>query len=280
MIIRAIDLGKRFGRLWALTSISFDVNGSIVAVLGPNGSGKTTLLTILAGLRYPTRGRAFINGIEPYVERERAVKMISFMFEKPRFNLGIKVKDIVEIVSDERGCHDEARDLAYRLGLNDFYETKLPDLSSGQAQLVGLWTSFACWSGAVILDEPFAHLDLQRVKVLVDIIRGRTDIIFTTHTSEEAEALADYIIILDRGRVVWAGTKDELFSSNTFEVYPIEDKEKLMGLLRQEGCDKVIDMGLTIIVKGCDEDSLVKLLKRGIISGFKKAGVRGIYAQQ
>jgi len=279
MIIRAVNLGKRFGRLWALTDVSFDVSGSIVAVLGPNGSGKTTLLTILAGLRYPTRGRILINGVEPYAEREKAVKMISFMFEKPRFNLGVKVRDIVEIVSSERGCCDEAEDLAFRLGLNEFYETKLSDLSSGQAQLVGLWASFACWNGIVILDEPFAHLDSYRVKVLADTIRGRNDVIFTTHTPEEAEVLADHIIILDKGRVVWAGAKDELLSSNTFEVYPIGDKERLMDALRQEGCDKVVDMGLSIIVNGCDEEVLMKLLKRGIISGFKKAGVRGVYAR-
>lgn len=81
MIIKAVNLGKRFGRLWALKNVSFEIEGNVIAVLGPNGSGKTTLLTILAGLRYPSTGRVYVNGIEPYVERKKAVNMISFMFE-------------------------------------------------------------------------------------------------------------------------------------------------------------------------------------------------------
>ena len=131
MIIKTVNLGKRFGRLWALKNISLEIEGNVIAVLGPNGSGKTTLLTILAGLRYPSRGRAYVNGIEPYIEREKAVNMISFMFEKPRFNLNIKVRDIVRIICEERECSKEGEELAYKLRLDEFYNTALSDLSSG-----------------------------------------------------------------------------------------------------------------------------------------------------
>lgn len=274
MIIRAVNLGKRFGRLWALKNISLEIEGNVIAFLGPNGSGKTTLLTILAGLRYPSTGRAYVNGIEPYAEREKAVNMISFMFEKPRFNLSIRVRDIVRIVCEERGCSEEGEELAHKLGLDEFYNTALSDLSSGQAQLVGIWVSLACWDGIAIFDEPFAHLDFNRARALVEVIRSRKGVIFTTHTIEEAEALADHIVVLNRGMVVWSGSKDALLSSNVFELYPIEDRERIAAVLTKYGCSKVVDMGLTIIVKECDEEVLMRVLKEGAISGFRKAGVR------
>jgi len=279
LIIKAVNLGKRFGRLWALKNISFEIEGGIVAILGPNGSGKTTLLMILAGLRYPSTGRAYVNGVEPYSEREKALGMISFMFEKPRFNLSIKVRDIVGIVLEERGCGDEAEELALKLGLNEFYNTALSDLSSGQAQLVGIWVSLACWDGVVIFDEPFAHLDLNRVRVLAEIMRSRKNVIFTTHTIEEAEALADHIIALNKGTVAWSGNRESLFSSSTFEVYPRVDKEKVVSALANHGCSEVVDVGLSIIVKDCDEETLTRVLKEGVISGFKRAGLRAVLVE-
>ncbi|GEM_PF-449240 len=277
--IKAVNLGKRFGGLWALKNISLEIEGSVIAVLGPNGSGKTTLLTILAGLRYPSTGRAYVNGIEPYVEREKATNLISFMFEKPRFNLSIKVKDIVQIVCEERACGNEGEELAYKLGLEEFYNTALSDLSSGQAQLVGIWVSLACWDGIAIFDEPLAHLDFNRVKALVEVIRSKKGVIFTTHTIEEAEALADYIVILNGGMVAWSGSKDALLSSNVFELYPIENREKVIAILTNYGCSKVVDMGLSIIVRGCDEEILIRVLKEGAISGFRRAGVRAVLVE-
>ncbi|ADV64777.1 ABC transporter ATP-binding protein [Desulfurococcus mucosus] len=278
MMLRVEKLSKRFGKTWALSEVSFAYEGARIAVLGPNGSGKTTLLTILAGLRYPTTGRALVNGIEPYVERERAVRAISFMFEKPRFNLGIRIRDIVKILSEDRGCGDEAESLARLLGLTEFYDVKLAGLSSGQAQLVGIWASLACWDGVVIIDEPFAHLDIRRAGVLANLISRRSDIIFTTHTPEEAEALADYIVILNNGRVVWAGTRDQLVARDVFEAYPLGDKQRSLGLLEEEECRVVADLGLTVIVTGCKEEDLAGLVKRGVISGFRRAGVRYVYA--
>jgi ABC-2 type transport system ATP-binding protein len=111
---------------------------------------------------------------------------------------------------------------------------------------------------------------------LVEIIRSRKGVIFTTHTIEEAEALADHIVILNRGMVAWSGSRDALFSSNVFELYPIEDRERVVAILTKYGCSKVVDMGLTIIVKECDEEILMRVLKEGAISGFRKAGVRAV----
>ncbi|MGC8982914.1 MAG: ABC transporter ATP-binding protein [Desulfurococcaceae archaeon] len=278
MKIEARSLSKRFSRVWALVDISFSVDESIVAILGPNGSGKTTLLTILAGLRYPSSGRVTVNGIEPYVERDKAANMISFLFEKPRFNLSIRVKDLMEIVMDERNCFDEAREYAQKLGIHEFSEARLSELSFGQAQLVGLWSSLACWKGVVLLDEPFAHLDPRRAGVLIDIMREKGNVVFATHNLEEAEFVADYIIILDRGRLTWAGSKRELFSHNVFEVYPMDYKEKVIGLLESNECRVVADMGSTLLVADCDSGFLAKLLDEGYVIGFRRAGVRSIYA--
>ncbi|RLF17267.1 MAG: hypothetical protein DRJ66_01210 [Thermoprotei archaeon] len=277
MRIEAYDLGKRFGNIWALRNVTLNFEGNVVAILGPNGSGKTTFLTILAGIRYPTEGYVKVNGFEPYRDRFKAVRYISFMFEKPRLPLNVKVKDLIELILEEREDDGEGRELAEKLNIHEFYNEKLYALSSGQAQILGLWVSLACHKGLVIIDEPFAHLDFQRAKALVDIIERRGEIIFSTHVPEEAEALADYVIILRNGKVQWAGLRSELFSRNAYRIYPLVKKHKVIETLRQMGYGNIIDLGLEILVYGCSEEDLTKLISKKIISGFRMGGIKYAY---
>ncbi len=107
------------------------------------------------------------------------------------------------------------------LGLEEFYEESLYGLSSGQEQLVMLLAALSRdMGGLVIADEAFTHIDISRSGRIISYMqRIKRDLIFSTHVPEEAETLADYIVILDSGRTVWSGTVTDLFASDIFEVY-------------------------------------------------------------
>lgn len=278
MILKALSLSKRFGNLWALRDLNLELESRRIAILGPNGSGKSTLLLILSGLRYPSSGKLLVNGHEPYRERDWALNNISFIFEKPRYSYSIKVKDIVKLLSDYRGCRDEGVYLAEKLGLNEFYESKLADLSFGQAQLVGIWSCLACWEGIVVMDEPFAHLDAKRVAILLEILAKRGEIVYTTHVPEEAEVLADHVVLISEGRIIWSGSKNDLFKNDVFELVPISPDVNIADYLEKVNCDLITKVGLYVLVKNCNEESLSRLVNLGIITGFKRAGLRNLYA--
>lgn len=280
VVIEASGLVKRFGTYTALHKMSFSVRGKTIAVLGPNGSGKTTLLSIIAGLRKPSNGSLRVNGVEPYRDRGFAFSSFSFMFERPRLPLNIRVKDVIEIMG---GC--DYTEFFYReLGFRDITERKLYALSMGEAQLVGLYISLCKKSSLIILDEPFAHLDVRKASLLQDLlwdVKESRSIVFTTHSPEEAEALGDSLIILDNGFLQWSGRVDELIRRDTYEVLvrPI-NKHRLLDEFRKTGAAVISCFGSYCFVTNIDFSFLGSLVSRGIILGYRAVGVRGYYVVQ
>ena len=254
MEIIARSLTKRLGRVVALDDASFEAHGGVVALLGTNGSGKTTLLTIIAGLRKPTRGSLLLDGREPYREREWAARYVKAVFEKPRLPFATTVGEVVRLVNELRGCESPVLDLA------DIADRQLWRLSSGQAQLLGLYAALACHDGVAVLDEPFNHLDKARAAQLAGLIKERGRVVFTTHNAVEA-ALADYIVVLDKGRVIWSGPRREFYSGSLF---------KVAG--EAQGCKPIGDAGVYKVVE-CDPGRLAQLLADGRVYAVERYGV-------
>lgn len=254
MEIIAKSLAKRLGRVAALEDVSFEARRGVVALLGTNGSGKTTLLTIIAGLRKPTRGMLLLDGREPYKERGWAARYVKAVFEKPRLPFSTTVGEVVRLVNELRGCEGSVLDLA------DIADRPLWRLSSGQAQLLGLYAALACHDGVAVLDEPFNHLDKARAAQLARLIEERGGVVFTTHNPVEA-ALAEYIVVLDKGRVVWSGSRREFYSSNIF---------KVVG--NAKGCKRIGEAGVYKVVE-CDPARLAQLLAEGSVYAVERHGV-------
>ncbi len=272
--IEATNLTKRFrGNVVALNNLSFNLEGRIIALVGPNGSGKTTLLSILVGLRRPTMGRLFLNGFEPYVERERALKTVSFTFEKPRFNIGITVQQLLRILAEKCPDSDELLDYVKVFGLDDSRNKKLHELSSGQAQLLALAIALFCDKKKIaVLDEPLAHLDIANRAKLIDVMSKRSNIIFTTHVIEEAEAIADSAAILNNGACVWHGSLANMYREDIYEVFVRRDK---LEILREAFGERILaDLGLCILVRAIDRDVLDDMVSRGVILGYRRAGLK------
>jgi len=273
------NLSKKFSFIWALKDINIDIDSSLIAILGPNGSGKTTLLSIISGLRYPTKGVLKINDIIPYKDRDKALKFISFMFEKPRFRVGIKVKDLVKFVEKIRGCKADADKLIDILELNTIFNKRMNQLSSGQLQICGLFIAICGWGyddKIIVLDEPLIHLDFKRSSKLINYLSDR-NIIFTTHAFEEAEALANYFIILDGGEVVWEGDRRKLFSSDIYEIY-VSNLELGEKIKSNRGIKILYSYGNNALVKA-DPHLLSELVENGTLLGYRKAGVKYVYTR-
>lgn len=274
--LKAENVTKIFGKIIALDNINFYIEGEIIAIVGPNGSGKSTLLSIIAGLRHPTKGRLFLNNVEPYRRREEVLSKIAFSFEKPRFNVGIRVKDIIDIARSICRDHDKFLSYAENLGLLKLGSRRLYELSSGQSQLLSLVLTLFCDTNSIaILDEPLAHLDIKYQGIFLDSINSRKNVVFTTHVLEEAEIIADKIIVLDNGKIKWVGSTEEIYSENIYEIIiPREAIRRIRDLLREHGGRIIADFGSYILIKGISEEEISMLFEKRIIIGYRRAGLR------
>ena len=265
MMLQAVNLTKRFGRVVALRNVSFEADAGRVAIIGQNGSGKSTLLSIMFGALRPTEGVLRVDGYEPYKLRERASKDMSIVFERPTFDISVRVRDVYEVLSGY-GDSDCLSFFWEGLGVRDFRNTALPDLSSGEKQLVQLMQAFCRESKLKILDEPFSHVDVRHVGLIGDyILRRGFSVVFTTHVPEEAEWLGEYFVMLRDGEVVWHGGLSDLEREGVYEVY-------LRGE-PPEGVEVLAKFGYVAIVRS-DYDELVELVRRGRVRGFRRLGVR------
>jgi ABC-2 type transport system ATP-binding protein len=270
--VTATRLTKRFGNdNLALDNLNFHTKTNRLCFLGQNGSGKTTVLSIMAGLLTPSSGSLTIDGIEPYKDREKTLKTSTFVFEKPKLTYGMSVRDFIDFV---KSTSDRSVDFEYiieRFRLKEFLDRRLFKLSSGQEQLIILASVFSRDTSRIIADEAFTHIDFFRVgNIINDMQNMNRDLIFSTHVPEEAELLADYIIILNNGRVVWNGTLDELFASDIYEVYVHRGEDIGMDYIWRYGDFCLVRTDLKI---------LSELLEGGKIIGFRKSGVRRVYGQ-
>lgn len=214
-VVVADSIGKRYGGTVAVADVSMSIPaGQITAVLGPNGAGKTTSLEICEGFRRPDHGRVRVFGTDPLrftaAQRARVGIMLQsggvWSMSRPR-------ETVRHIASFYRGSRDPD-DLLEELSLDRVAKTPYRRLSGGEQQRVKLACALVGRPDLLFLDEPTAGLDPHARRAVWDLIgqeRGRgTAVVLSTHLLDEAERLADRIIIVHHGRIVVAGSPKEL----------------------------------------------------------------------
>jgi ABC-2 type transport system ATP-binding protein len=221
--VSATGLGKQFGDLWALRDLSLDVPpGTVLGLLGHNGAGKTTAIRILTTLSLPTEGNARVAGID-VTEHPDAVRERIGVAEQSatvdglltgRMNL-FMVGRLQHL--SKRQAEVRADELLEAFDLTDAANRLVKTFSGGMRRRLDLAASIVAMPSVLFLDEPTTGLDPRSRGDLWELLRGLvregTTVVLTTQYLEEADQLADEIVVLDHGRTVAQGTPNDLKAS-------------------------------------------------------------------
>ena len=200
-----IDATKKYGETEALRGVTIRIElGEVVAMLGPNGAGKTTSISLLLGLRKPTSGKALLFGLEPtnLLARSR----VGVMLQESGVPQMLKVREIVDLF---RSYYPKPlpRDRAIAMaGLEEKTNALVKELSGGQRQRLYFALAVCGNPDVLFLDEPTVGMDVEGRRSFIERIAefahmGRT-VVLTTHYLEEADQLAQRVIVVDRGVVI------------------------------------------------------------------------------
>lgn len=196
---------KRFGATLALDRVSLRIGGGeVVALLGPNGAGKTTLVSLVLGIRHATEGTARTFGLDPRDRRARS--RTGVMLQGSGLPSFLKVREVVDAF---RTYYPRPIDRSKALsiaGLEDKADAMLSTLSGGQMQRLYFALAICGDPEALFLDEPTVGLDVESRRAFWAHLRGFVEagrtLLLTTHYLEEADAIADRIVVIDSGHIV------------------------------------------------------------------------------
>jgi sodium transport system ATP-binding protein len=222
----AVDaLQKAFGKareIHAVQGVTFDArDGEITGLLGPNGAGKTTLLRMIATLVVPDAGHACVGGLDVVADRSAVRRRIGVLSDARGLYQRLTARENVRYFGRLHGLSGRALDaridaLFATLGLTALAERRTAGFSQGEKMKVAIARALVHDPDTILLDEPTNGLDIMSVRTLRDELRAlRTQgkcLLFSSHVMQEVAALCDRIVVLAHGRIVAAGTSEQLIA--------------------------------------------------------------------
>jgi len=217
-VIEASGLGKRYGGTWALRDCSLAIPaGHVAALVGPNGAGKTTLLNLAVGLAAPSVGDVTVLGGLPAGSPE-ALDGIAFVAQDTPVYRNLSVADMVHLTRSLNRRFDQSYARARLNELGIPLKRKAGRLSGGQQAQLALTLALARRPRLLVLDEPVAMLDpVARHDFMATVLAAMVDgvsVVLSSHVLAELERVADYLILLSRGRVQVVGEVDDLLAGH------------------------------------------------------------------
>jgi ABC-2 type transport system ATP-binding protein len=208
-------LTKHFGNTTAVAGLDLHMpRGEVLALLGPNGAGKTTTVEICEGFQNADGGEVRVLGLDPRTKSEQLRPRIGVMPQGGGAYPGVRATEMLRLVATCAANPLDPQWLLDVLGLGAVGRTPYKRLSGGQQQRLSLACALVGRPELVFLDEPTAGMDPQARRLVWDLVkalrRDGVSVLLTTHLMDEAEALADRIVIVDHGRAVADGTTEEL----------------------------------------------------------------------
>ncbi|HEY3218458.1 MAG TPA: ABC transporter ATP-binding protein [Candidatus Limnocylindria bacterium] len=244
-MIEVREVSRRFGPLTALDHVSFRVEpGEIVALLGPNGAGKTTASRIIAGILAPSEGEVMVDGISVRADPNQVRRRCGFVTDQPALYDRMTLRAYLGFFGtlyDVPAAGKRAMELAVLLGLADRLDARLGSFSRGMKQKVAIARGLVHDPPVLLLDEPATALDPETARMLRDFIvslRARhRAILLCTHDLDEAQRIADRVIVLYRGRVARQGTTDALRAEpqQTYLLRFVGDETTALAALARAG---------------------------------------------
>jgi ABC-2 type transport system ATP-binding protein len=218
-MIEAIGLSKFYRDFAAIRNVSFSIPaGQVVAFLGPNGAGKSTTMKILTGYLAPTEGTARIAGIDVVSDRIRAAERLGYLPENGPLYPEMTPLSLLRFFGYARGLggarlQSRIDDVVARCALGSVIEKSIRKLSRGYRQRVGMAQVLLHEPDVLIMDEPTGGLDPNQIREVRRTIRemaANRTILLSTHILQEVEAVADRVILINRGRIVFDGLPREM----------------------------------------------------------------------
>jgi ABC-2 type transport system ATP-binding protein len=281
-VITARGLARTFrtrrGAVEAVTGVDIDVaEGELVGFLGPNGAGKTTTLRMLTTLLAPTAGTATVAGHDLRTDPAGVRRRIGCVGQAGGAGPDCRVRDELVLQGrlyglDAAGAAERAGDLLDRFDLADAGSRVVATLSGGQRRRLDIAMGLVHRPALLFLDEPSTGLDPQSRANLWDHVRDlrarhRTTLFLTTHYLDEADALCDRVLVIDRGRIVAGGTPDELKRrvSGDLVVVGAERPERVAELAgRLPGSTELVIEGRTVRFRTADGAAVLPALLRAL----------------
>jgi ABC-2 type transport system ATP-binding protein len=269
--IEAIDLVKRFGENTAVDGVSFTVEpGTVLGLLGPNGAGKTTTVRMMTTLTEPTSGTARVAGFDVRREPDKVRRNMGLTGQVATVDELLTGRENIRMIGSLYGIRrkDLARlgnQLLEQFSIADAADRVVKSYSGGMRRRLDLAVSLLASPPVLFLDEPTTGLDPRSRSDLWDVLRGLvkqgTTLLLTTQYLEEADQLADNIVVIDKGRIIAEGSpvqlKDQAGNASlVVTVTNAEDLPPAQALLAKTGTEVFVDAGarqLTAAADGLDD---------------------------
>ncbi len=235
-VIETSELGKRYGKTWALRECTFALPaGHLAALVGPNGAGKSTLMNMVVGLTVPTAGTAAVLGGRP-AGSSAALDGVAFVAQDAPVYKNLSSADMIHLTANLNQRFDTAFAKARLAELDIPLKRKAGKLSGGQQAQLALTLALARKPQLLILDEPLAALDpVARQDFLAAVMTAMTDdgvsVLLSSHQVAELERVADFLVVLSRAQLQVAGEVDDLLACHRLLTGPTAGADAYAGRL-------------------------------------------------
>lgn len=223
-VIEVKDVYKSFKTVNAVKGVSFNIRkGEFAALLGPNGAGKTTIVEMIEGIQFPDKGEISVLNKHWKGNEDELHQSIGLSLQETRFIDKLNVEETLQLFASfyPTGKADRKRinHIIEITGLQEKRKAYTVNLSGGQRQKLALGISLLNNPKVLLLDEPTTGLDPNARREIWNILLDLkseldTSLVLTTHYMEEAEQLCDYIIIIDHGKIIMEGSRNDLLTMN------------------------------------------------------------------
>nr|WP_241979019.1 ABC transporter ATP-binding protein [Cryobacterium sp. Hh7] len=227
IVIEARGLIKRFGQTIAVSDLNLTVRaGSFYGIVGPNGAGKTTTLSMITGLLRPAAGTVTVHGIDVWKRPNDAKRVIGVLPDRLRLFDRLTGAQLLYYAGTLRGLDNDtvrtrSADLAAAFGLEDALNRLVADYSAGMTKKIALACAMIHSPRVLVLDEPFESVDpvsaVNVTEILQKYVAAGGTVVLSSHGMDLIQRVCDHVAIIVQGRVLAAGTVDEVRGQKTLE---------------------------------------------------------------